>query len=52
MVTVTAKGPDAPIVSGDPILGIVVDMLDTGGYEAVQLREVARRARVTSRGVV
>lgn len=47
MVTVTAKGPDAPIVSGDPILGIVVDMLDTGGYEAVQLREVARRARVS-----
>jgi TetR/AcrR family transcriptional regulator, cholesterol catabolism regulator len=31
----------------DPIIEIVVDLLDTDGYEAVQLREVARRARVS-----
>lgn len=29
----------------DQILGIVVDILETQGYDAVQLREVARRAR-------
>jgi AcrR family transcriptional regulator len=34
----------API---DPIIAIVVELLDTQGYEAVQLREVARRARVS-----
>ncbi|OBG29167.1 TetR family transcriptional regulator [Mycobacterium sp. 852002-51057_SCH5723018] len=39
MVTVAAEG--------DPILEIVVELLDTQGYEAVQLREVARRARVS-----
>lgn len=53
MVTVTAKGlaprvaQGAPGHPGDPILDIVVEMLDTEGYEAVQLREVARRARVS-----
>ncbi|MEZ0349483.1 TetR family transcriptional regulator [Mycobacterium sp. pR1184] len=31
----------------DPIIGIVVELLDTDGYDAVQLREVARRARVS-----
>ncbi|ORB86112.1 TetR family transcriptional regulator [Mycobacterium kansasii] len=31
----------------DPILEVVVDILETGGYEAVQLREVARRARTS-----
>jgi AcrR family transcriptional regulator len=31
----------------DPLIGIVVDMLDTEGYDAVQLREVARRARMS-----
>jgi AcrR family transcriptional regulator len=31
----------------DPILDIVVEMLDREGYAAVQLREVARRARVS-----
>ena len=31
----------------DPILAIVVDILESEGYEAVQLREVARRARVS-----
>lgn len=29
------------------ILGIVVEILETEGYDAVQLREVARRARVS-----
>lgn len=42
---VAGGGPPAP--PRDPILEIVVDILDTEGYEAVQLREVARRARVS-----
>ncbi len=53
MVTVTAKvarkhAHEAPEAAPpDPILEIVVDLLDTDGYEAVQLREVARRAKVS-----
>ncbi len=55
MVTVKAKGADLDAVTvdgasgrrADPILDIVVEMLDNEGYEAVQLREVARRARVS-----
>jgi TetR/AcrR family transcriptional regulator, cholesterol catabolism regulator len=55
MVTVMAKvaerGPAVGKPAGasppDPILDIVVEMLDTDGYEAVQLREVARRAKVS-----
>ncbi|OBK44339.1 TetR family transcriptional regulator [Mycobacterium sp. 1081908.1] len=43
MVTVVAEGGGPP----DPIIEIVVELLDTQGYEAVQLREVARRARVS-----
>lgn len=43
MVTVVAEGGRPP----DPIIEIVVELLDTQGYEAVQLREVARRARVS-----
>lgn len=31
----------------DRILGIVVEILETEGYDAVQLREVARRARMS-----
>lgn len=31
----------------DPLIGIVLDLLDTEGYAAVQLREVARRARMS-----
>lgn len=31
--------------SDDRLLGVVVEILETGGYEAVQLREVARRAQ-------
>ncbi|KUH85872.1 TetR family transcriptional regulator [Mycobacterium sp. GA-1999] len=34
-------------VASDPLIGIVVELLDTEGYEAVQLREVARRARMS-----
>jgi TetR/AcrR family transcriptional regulator, cholesterol catabolism regulator len=45
MVTMAAKGGGEHRV--DPILEIVVELLDTEGYEAVQLREVARRARVS-----
>ena len=45
MVTVVIEGVGQHQV--DPILEIVVDLLDTEGYEAVQLREVARRARVS-----
>ena len=32
---------------GDRILDIVVELLETEGYDAVQLREVARRARTS-----
>lgn len=45
MVTVVKEGVGHHQV--DPIIEIVVDLLDTEGYEAVQLREVARRARVS-----
>lgn len=53
MVTVKTTGSRVHSVDNasgprvDPILDIVVEMLDTEGYEAVQLREVARRARVS-----
>nr|WP_196772578.1 TetR family transcriptional regulator [Mycobacterium colombiense] len=49
----TAKGASLRAAEGpsgrqaDPILDIVVEMLDNEGYEAVQLREVARRGRVS-----
>lgn len=33
--------------SDDPILSAVVDLLESGGYDAVQLREVARRSRTS-----
>ena len=33
--------------SDDPLLGVVVEILETEGYDAVQLREVARRARAS-----
>lgn len=45
MVTVAAEG--VAETAPDAIIQIVVDLLDTEGYEAVQLREVARRARVS-----
>jgi AcrR family transcriptional regulator len=41
------KLASADLASGDRILDIVVDMLETEGYDAVQLREVARRARTS-----
>ncbi|RBO82399.1 TetR family transcriptional regulator [Nocardia puris] len=31
----------------DRIIGVVLDLLETDGYDAVQLREVARRAQVS-----
>jgi TetR/AcrR family transcriptional regulator, cholesterol catabolism regulator len=31
----------------DRIIGVVQELLESGGYDAVQLREVARRARVS-----
>ncbi|MGV0744293.1 TetR family transcriptional regulator [Mycolicibacterium sp. XJ870] len=31
----------------DRLLGVVVELLETQGYDAVQLREVARRARIS-----
>lgn len=31
----------------DPLIDIVIDLLDREGYDAVQLREVARRARMS-----
>ena len=37
----------ADVASGDRILDIVVELLETEGYDAVQLREVARRARTS-----
>ncbi|MGE2836018.1 TetR family transcriptional regulator [Mycobacterium sp. SMC-4] len=40
-------GVPADESSSDPLIDIVVDLLDTHGYEAVQLREVARRARMS-----
>ena len=52
MVTVTGKGMSTAAdntvgTAPDPIIAIVVDLLDTQGDQAVQLREVARRARVS-----
>jgi TetR/AcrR family transcriptional regulator, cholesterol catabolism regulator len=53
MVTVAPKGGStvaesaAVTAAPDPIIEIVVDLLDTQGDDAVQLREVARRARVS-----
>jgi AcrR family transcriptional regulator len=35
------------VISTDRILDIVVELLETEGYDAVQLREVARRARTS-----
>ncbi|WP_374024357.1 TetR family transcriptional regulator [Mycobacterium sp. HNNTM2301] len=41
--TSPAAGDETP----DPLVDIVVELIDTQGYEAVQLREVARRARMS-----
>jgi TetR/AcrR family transcriptional regulator, cholesterol catabolism regulator len=38
---------NADAAGGDRILDIVVELLETEGYDAVQLREVARRARTS-----
>lgn len=39
--------PAAQDVAPDPLVNVVVDLIDTQGYDAVQLREVARRARMS-----
>jgi AcrR family transcriptional regulator len=44
MVTVASNRGSKTV---DPIIGIVIELLDTEGYDAVQLREIARRARVS-----
>jgi TetR/AcrR family transcriptional regulator, cholesterol catabolism regulator len=41
----TAEVIDEPAPHQDRVLSVVIDMLATEGYDAVQLREVARRAR-------
>jgi len=41
----TAEVIDEPVSHQDRVLSVVIDMLATEGYDAVQLREVARRAR-------
>lgn len=46
MTTAEASNGDADR-SRDRILDIVVELLETEGYDAVQLREVARRARTS-----
>jgi AcrR family transcriptional regulator len=35
----------------DPLLSVVAEILDTEGYDAVQLREVARRSRISLRTI-
>jgi AcrR family transcriptional regulator len=39
--------PPVDVDEGDAVIAAVVELLETEGYEAVQLREVARRARVS-----
>jgi TetR/AcrR family transcriptional regulator, cholesterol catabolism regulator len=46
MVSAEVNGED-PETQRDRILDIVAELLETEGYDAVQLREVARRARTS-----
>ncbi|QNJ94120.1 TetR/AcrR family transcriptional regulator [Mycolicibacterium fluoranthenivorans] len=46
-MTKPADGVSAPDRRGDRLLDVVVEMLAAEGYDAVQLREVARRARTS-----
>lgn len=46
MISVEMKPGESP-VQRDRILDIVAELLETEGYDAVQLREVARRARTS-----
>ncbi|MBX7433273.1 TetR/AcrR family transcriptional regulator [Mycobacterium sp. Y57] len=39
--------PSVPGQHGDRLLDVVVEILETEGYDAVQLREVARRAKTS-----
>jgi AcrR family transcriptional regulator len=47
MTTAAVDASDAATPQRDRILDIVVELLETEGYDAVQLREVARRARTS-----
>ena len=40
-------GPAPVHPQADVIVGVVQELLESGGYDGVQLREVARRARVS-----
>jgi TetR/AcrR family transcriptional regulator, cholesterol catabolism regulator len=42
---------DPPMRKDDAIVGAVVDMLESGGYDAIQLRIVARHAQVSLRTI-
>jgi AcrR family transcriptional regulator len=46
-MTSTEANGSAPSVNRDRILDVVAELLETEGYDAVQLREVARRARTS-----
>lgn len=47
MTTAAVEAGDDEVPQRDRILDIVVELLETEGYDAVQLREVARRARTS-----
>ncbi|BBZ67253.1 TetR family transcriptional regulator [Mycolicibacterium insubricum] len=47
MVAVPGDDAEPVVPNRDPVLAIVVGMLENEGYDAVQLREVARRARTS-----
>lgn len=47
MTTAAIETGDDEVPQRDRILDIVVELLETEGYDAVQLREVARRARTS-----
>jgi AcrR family transcriptional regulator len=43
--------PNGRELADDPLLSVVAELLDTEGYDAVQLREVARRSRISLRTI-
>jgi AcrR family transcriptional regulator len=47
MARVSVASAEVVTDESDPILDVVVEILETEGYEAVQLREVAKRARTS-----
>ena len=46
-MAVTTSAGNVAVTERDRVIDIVVDILEREGYEAVQLREVARRARTS-----